>query len=209
MLTLRRFLLAPLFSLAMLASAYSAHATQTELLATPFTGNDTTVRILLDDAGGDITVTLTVNKGLADLRGFFISIKDFSLFEGVDVTGGDVTDWEKGSVINLRYGNNLNGGGTPCPCDLGVTIGTPGIGKDDIFTTTFVIDADANLTLDDFAGQAIGVRVTSVGVENDRGGSAKLAVTIPDPIVPVPEPSTALLVAIGLGSLGFASRNRH
>ncbi|MGH7336852.1 MAG: PEP-CTERM sorting domain-containing protein, partial [Myxococcota bacterium] len=97
----------------------------------------------------------------------------------------------------------------PCPCDLGVAIGTPGIGRDDIFTTTFVLDATADLVLDDFAGELIGIRVTSVrdgfGDPKDefkdgpRGGSAKLVVTIP-------EPSTALLIALGLGALGYAGR---
>jgi hypothetical protein len=102
-------------------------------------------------------------------------------------------------------------------CDLGVALGAPGIGKDDIFTTTFVLDADADLELDDFAGEVIGIRVTSVGdlgdpkdpkKKDDRGGSAKLAVGIPDPIIPIPEPTTALLLALGLGVLGRASRRR-
>ena len=202
MLTQCRLLLAALSAVGVLASAYSARATSVELFATPFTGNDTSVRIVLDDAGGDITVTLTVDHGPADLRGFFISIKDFSLLDGLDVTGDDVTDWKKDGdgVINLGQGNNLNGGGTPCPCDLGVTIGTPGKGKDDISATTFVIDADANLTLDDFAGKEIGVRVTSEG--------AKLLVKVPEQL-PIPEPSTALLLALGAAGLGYAGRARR
>jgi PEP-CTERM motif len=208
MLTQRRSLLAALCAIAVVGSAYSARALSIELIATPFTGNDTSVRILLDDTGGNLSVTLTVNQGLADLRGFFINVKDASLFSGVSVLGDDVTDFETGEVINLKYGNNLNGGGTPCPCDLGVTIGTPGIGKDDFSTTKFVIDAKENLTLEDFAGELIGVRVTSVGVENDRGGSAKLVVKIPDPL-PVPEPSTALLLALGAAGLGYAGRLRR
>ena len=219
MLTQRRLLLAALSAVAALGSTSVAHALATELIATPFTGSDTSVHILMDDTGGDIEVTLTVNEGLADLRGFFITISDFSLFDGLEVTGDDVTGFEldEGNVINLKHGINLNGGGSPCPCDLGVALGAPGIGKDDIFTTTFVLDADADLELDDFAGEVIGIRVTSVGdlgdpkdpkKKDDRGGSAKLAVGIPDPIIPIPEPTTALLLALGLGVLGRASRRR-
>jgi hypothetical protein len=224
MLTQRRFLLAALSVIAVLGSGEAARATSVEVIATPFTGADTSVLILLNDDGGNIEVTLTVNEGIADLRGFFLNIQDFSLLAGLSVTGDDVTGFEveDDGVINLHHGINLNGGGSPCPCDIGVAIGTPGTGKDDIFTTTFVLDANADLTLDAFAGELLGVRVTSVGggdgdfgdpkdpkddfKDGPRNGSAKLVGTIPDPIVPVPEPSTALLIALGLGALGYAAR---
>ncbi len=165
MFTQRRFLLAVFSAIAVLGSASNSRATLTEVIATPFTGADTSVAILLNDEGGNIEVTLTVNEGLADLRGFFITIQDFSLLAGLSVTGDHVTGFEveDDGVINLKHGVNLNGGGSPCPCDLGVALGTPGIGKDDIFTTTFVLDADADLVLDNFAGELIGIRVTSVG----------------------------------------------
>jgi hypothetical protein len=228
MLTQRRFLLAAISAIAVLGSASVARALATEVIATSFTGVDTSVQILLDDTGGNIAVTLTVNEGLADLRGFFLNISDFSLLSGLTVTGDDVTSFafEDDGVTHLRPGVNVNGDGSPCPCDIGVAIGTPGAGKDDIFTTTFVLDATAPLVLDYFAGELLGVRVTSVGSASGftalsdskdpkedfedelRNGSAKLVVRIPDPIVPVPEPSTALLIALGLGTLGFAGR-RH
>jgi len=246
MLTQRRFLLAVFSAIALLGSAYSAYATQSELIATPFTGADTSVRIVLDDdpaGGGDIEVTLTVNEGLADLRGFFLNIENSSLLEGLSVTGDDVTGFEieNNGVTNLKHGVNMNGGGSPCPCDLGIAIGTPGIGEDDIFTTTFVLHVpNLELVLDDFAGGLIGIRVTSVGgvggdAEDDaedskdledlkkdckdekdggdgkdgRHGSSKLVATITDPIIPVPEPSTAALIALGLGTIGYASRSRR
>jgi hypothetical protein len=223
MLTQRRSSLAIVSAIAGLTSAYSmpSLALQTEVIATSFTGDDATVRVLLDDAGGDITVTLTVLDGIADLRGFFIDIGDFSLFDGLDVRGDDVTgfDLDHDDVINLKKGANLNGGGSPCPCDLGIAIGTPGIGKDDIQQTTFVIDADADLVLDNFAGELLGVRLTSVGdlkgfdpewpKGDGRDGSAKLTGQISDPIIPVPEPTTACLVALGLTALGYRKRQRH
>ena len=226
MLTQRRFLLAAFTLVAALGSASIARALATEVIATPFTGADTSVHILLDDTGGNIEVTLTVNEGVGDLRGFFLNIGDFSLLDGLKVTGDDVTGFtlDEDSVINLHYGANMNGGGSPCPCDLGVLIGTPGAGKDDISTTTFVLDATADLSLESLAGQLLGVRVTSVGSgdgfgdpkdpkdskddfkDGPRNGSAKLVALIPDPIVPVPEPSTALLIGLGLGALGAGRR---
>jgi hypothetical protein len=262
MLTQRRFSLAVVSAIAGLTSALSmpSLALQTEVIATTFAGDDARVRVLLDDAGGDITVTLTVLDGIADLRGFFLDIGDFSLFGGLEVRGDDVTGFklDDDDVINLKHGVNLNGGGSPCPCDLGIAIGTPGIGKDDIQETTFVIDADVDLVLDNFAGELLGVRLTSVGdlgsdhdwdsdsdsdsdskrghwARNDdqrpdwrdrkdawkkfkddfkdikgdsREGSAKLIGQISDPIIPVPEPTTAWLVALGLTALGYTNRRR-
>lgn len=234
MLMQRRILLAAFTAIAALGSSSIARALATEVIATPFTGADTSVRVLLDDTGGNIEVTLTVNEGLADLRGFFLNIGDFSLLDGLKITGDDVTEWEVGerSVINLTHGVNLNGGGSPCPCDIGIAIGTPGASKDDILRTTFVLDAAADLVLDDFAGELLGVRVTSVGNLSDGasgaidskdpkfdpkdpkddfkdehgGGSAKLIGQIP--IVPIPEPSTALLLALGLGAVAYTGRRR-
>lgn len=215
MLTLRCLLLAALAAVGVLTSASTARATSVELIATPFTGSDTSVRILLEDGTGadtgNLKVTLTVNESLADLRGFFITLDDDSLLTGLEVVGSDVTDFDFDSdgILDMGQGNNLHGGGTPCPCDIGVTFGTPGIGKDDIFTTTFFLDADQPLALESFAGERIGVRVTSVGDERRRDGSAKLSGLIPDPLVPVPEPATGALLALGVAALGYAGRTRR
>jgi PEP-CTERM motif-containing protein len=215
MLTQRSFSLAVFTAIAVLSSAYTARATSVELTATPFTGSPTSVRIVLDDevGGGDIRVSVTVNEGLADLRGVFLDVRDDVLFalSSIQATGEFVTGI-KTNVIDLGHGANLNGGGTPCPCDIGVLLGTAGIGKDDIQSTSFVLSLTTGdlLDLSAFANQAIGVRVTSVGPEGgNRAGSSKLAGTIPDPTVPVPEPSPALLIAIGLGVLGYAGRRRR
>ena len=77
------------------------------------------------DKLGDITVTLTVLDGIADLRGFFLDIGDFSLFDGLEVRGDDVTGFtlDDDDVINLKHGVNLNGGGSPCPCPHGWSCG--------------------------------------------------------------------------------------
>jgi len=216
MLTLRGFSLAVFTAIAVLSSSYTARATSVELTATPFTGTPTAVHIILDDAigGGDINVTVTVTEGLGDLRGVFLDVRDDVLFSlsNLQATGEFVTGIQTGSVIDLGNGANLHGGGTPCPCDVGILLGTPGIGKDDIQSTSFVLSLSTGnpLDLSAFANQAIGVRVTSVGPDSgNREGSAKLSGTIPDPNLPVPEPTPALLTAIGLGMLSYAARLRR
>jgi len=208
MLTQRRFLLAVLGALASLGSASAGRAFTVDMDATRFVGADLSVHIFMDDAGGNISVTLTVNDGLGDLRGFFLNIDDFSLLAGLQVTGDDVTgfEYDDDGVINLGGANNLNGNGSPCPCDIGVSIGTPGAGgKNEISTTTFVLDATGSLSLEHFAHQLAGVRVLSVKGFDGPNGSAKLAGTIP---VPIPEPSTAALLVLGLAALRFRTR-RH
>src|SRR6185436_17065683 len=111
--------------------------------------------------------------------------------------------FDANGVINLGHGSNLHGGGTPCPCDIGVEIGTPGIGKDDILSTTFLLHGSVPLTLADFVDQLVGVRDTSAGPDPDsRGGSAKLAGAFPETL-PVPEPNPGLLTGLGLGALSF------
>src|SRR5258705_3054203 len=126
MLTQRRCSLAVLTAIAVLSSSSAARATSVELIATPFTGSPTAVRIVLDDSigGGDINVTVAVTEGLGDLRGVFIDLRDDVLFSlsSIQATGEFVRGIET-NVIDLGHGANLNGGGTPCPCDIGVLLG--------------------------------------------------------------------------------------
>lgn len=211
MLTLRRPLLAGLFVGSLLGIATGAEALSIDTVTTPFTGTDSAVRVELIEVGGDIRVTATVTLGLADLRAVYLDIVNDSLLSGMSASGEFVTSSQfiADGVINLGRGSNLHGGGTPCPCDIGVELGTPGIGKDDILSTSFLLHASVPLSVADFADQLVGVRITSTGPDSfSRGGSAKLAGTFPD-TVPVPEPTPALLTAIGLSVLGIARRARR
>ena len=179
----------------------SAGASTIQTLLHPFTGDDAEVRITLDDTSagaGRIEVTVEVTQSIADIRGVFFNLANDALLEGLTVTGQNVTSYGVGDVRKQGHGDNLNGGGSPCPCDLGIEIGRPGMGKDDIWSTTFVISHPDGIGLDAFLGQEVGVRLTSVG--RDREGSSKLSGVV------VPEPTTASLLALGL--LGLALRRR-
>lgn len=195
---------------AMVLLATSAHATLVDATASPFTGDPIEVSIRIDDESepGHLVITLEVagEDRIGDLRGFFAQVADESLLDGLSVSGDQVTGsrFAANDVINLGGGSNLNGGGSPCPCDLGVEIGDPGTGRgDDYQSVTFTLmHASVALTTALLDGQDFGIRVTSVGdVYGRRGGSSKL-------VGIVPEPSTSLLAGFGLALLSRVGRRR-
>lgn len=178
--------------------------------ASAFTGDPLTVAIQIDDEAdpGNLQVTLSVvgDGDIGDLRGFFAHVADESLLSGLSVSGNLIRGgfFDANGVINVGRGANLNGGGSPCPCDLGIEIGDPGVGRADDFQSVMLTlsHVSEDLTVALFRGQGFGIRVTSVGsVDGSRGGSSKL-------VGVVPEPSTATLMLLGLGGLASITRNR-
>lgn len=136
----------------------------------------------IEQADGSILFELSVDgDDLADIRGLFFNLADPSLVDNLVVTGADLTDQAYGDVSGFRNGNNLKGGGRS-PYDVGLNFGTPGIGTDDINSTSFVlssINGDA-LTLDLIAQIEFGARMTSTGPANsNRNGSQKITTIAP------------------------------
>jgi len=170
--------------------------------ATAFTGNSLSASLEIDGDSdpGNLVITLSVDddENIGDLRGLFLQVSDESLLDGLSVSGSEITSsvFSADNVTNLGGGSNLNGGGTPCPCDIGLEIGSPGIGKNDYQSVTFTLShtsEDLDVSLLD--GEDFGVRATSVGDEGgSRDGSSKL-------IGVIPEPSTAILMLLGLAGL--------
>lgn len=184
---------------------------------TPYTGSSALSRVTLTDLGnGTVDVNVAVvtdtdNPFIADILGIFFDIADDSLLGGFSFLGNDITQIDQsGNVTGVGGGNNMNGGGpsNPGPFDIGLRIGTSGIGGgDDFQSTSFLLShATALLDLDLFAGQDFGVRLQSVGLPGGaRGGSSKLSGVVPAPsddpptpdVEPVPEPASLALWGIG------------
>lgn len=190
--------------LVLLTCATSARAGLISYYAMPATGDPALATVTFDDTkqAGKVQITVAVDTGyrLADINGFFFNIGNESLLPGLSVSGSDVTLVVKNanSVTSAGSGNNVNGGGIG-PFDVGLQIGTPGIGKDDIQTTTFVLSAaGVNLTSDMFITKnaedhIFGLRLTSIGAAGNRTGSSKLIdchQIEPEPPIGTPEPST-------------------
>ena len=141
-----------------------------------FDGSNIAVSFNLVQVAGGVSVTVTEvdSRLIGDIGGVFFHLKDYT--KVTTVTGAKVTGVQLGnnSVYNLGSGINMSGGGTTRTYDIGVLIGTSGIGSgDDIQTTTFIV---MGITLADIDfTQDFGVRLTSVGLPtSNRGDSSKV-----------------------------------
>lgn len=126
-------------------------------------GSGLLINVYGEEVDGGVHLTVKVMEGVADLRGFFMDVGDST--EGVSVDGVASRDVKIGDESVTSVGsrdNNMNGTGETF--DVGVEIGTAGIGKDDVSQASFTIDG---VTLEDLDGLTFGVRATSVGEERD------------------------------------------
>ncbi|MFZ9196310.1 MAG: Ig-like domain-containing protein, partial [Burkholderiales bacterium] len=134
---------------------------------------------ITENADGTLTFNVTQEGGIVgDLRGLFFDIADESILKTLVITAAS-TDIRIGddSIKDLGDGSNMNGlTGSDKGYDLGIEIGTAGIGKDDIQSYTFTLDSPLrDLTLNDFSNVDFGVRLTSVGVVGgSRADSSKI-----------------------------------
>lgn len=134
---------------------------------------------ITENANGTLTFNVTQEGGIVgDLRGLFFDIADESILKTlvVDALSGDIRIGDD-SIKDLGDGANMNGlTGSDKGYDLGIEIGTAGIGKDDIQSYSFTLSSTARaLTLNDFSNVDFGVRLTSVGVVGgSRADSSKI-----------------------------------
>jgi hypothetical protein len=212
--SMRSRLLLGVFLTLMVGLPSLAEATSVSATATPFYGAPVNVTLTIDDGidPGNLVITLTVDPGVntGDLRGFYAHIADETLLSGLSVSGPDVTAsvFSANNVSNVGVGARVPPkGDSPCVCDFGIAIGQPYVNGDDFQTVTFTLShATEDLTIDLFANQSFAVRLNGVGPPSgSRSDYAKLS-----GLVVVPEPTTAVLMLLGLAGLsGAGSRIRR
>jgi hypothetical protein len=176
-----------------------AQASTVTFYPAPGEGPAVPVTVTITDIAGGVWLQTTVTGNpIGDIQGIF-----FSLSGGLP-TCSEISGWTgcqvaEGAVSNLGQGLTMEGTGQLF--DVGLRIGSPGIGEDDIQSVTNVV-ISGGIHSSQFT--AIGVRLTSVG---DAGGlrtdSAKL-ISFQDiqPPTEVPEPFTFALIGLGLATLG-------
>jgi len=120
-------------------------------------------------------VTVNDNEGLiGEIRGVFFQAARVVRNPPVNVTGTHVRAYSvsEGNVQTVISDVTMSGDGNKHKYDVGVEIGTQGIGNDDIRSTQFTVSA---VTLDDFeSGQEFGIHLTSVGTTGARSQSTKM-----------------------------------
>ena len=195
-------------ALALALSAGSLSATTIVFTPGPGNGPAVPVTVTISDITGGVSVnTQVTGTPTGDIRGLFFVLSGNSIPAGLkcsQVSGANVSgcDVDEGGVNDLGNGANMNGVYTDF--DLGVRIGGPGIGGDDIQSTTFLIN-NGGISATQFV--TVGVRLTSVS--DSRGGrteSSKLIDSHPDS--PVPEPATAGMVGLAVAAGLLVSRRK-
>lgn len=150
---------------------------------------------ITENADGSLSFDVqVVGDYTGDLRGLFMDLADESLIGSLSVTDASegLTEIQFGddTIVNLGNGATMSGqlggtGGTDSEgYDVGIEVGTSGIGADDYQTFSFTLSStDRALTLDDFADVNFGARLTSVGdIDGDRSDSSKLLETTFKPV---------------------------
>ena len=194
-----------------------AAATTINATAVSSAGEDPfSARLTIDDAitPGSLVFSIAVNgdDSKIKIRGFAAGVLDGTLLSGVTVLGGNV----KESFLNL--GQNMLGTHPVDPscttCDLSVSFKKPVKGATDRSVSFTVSDAAGPLGLSAFQGQDFAVLLQVKGAQNVKGVQHgfffhdKKMVILEGSMVtsPIPEPSTALLLALGLAGLSVGEK---
>jgi hypothetical protein len=201
------FALLGLLTLTTSASAATVTAPATSTYGHPLEGS-----ITIDDAidPGNLVITLSIDAARGDVRGFLAHVADESLLAGLSVVGEDERSFrfDADSVGKSKKSRGLGRTGTACPCDLGV-----GFSAKSGTTVTFTLTHETQeLTLGLFYGQDFAIQASGIRVAYEQAGRRGRSIRhhgirhsllegrIPSPI---PEPGTAMLMALGLAGLSL------
>lgn len=210
-LSLSRLLIV-FFSLGLASSASAASITT--LLSSTY-GAPLTGSITIDDAidPGNLVITATLDAARGDVRGVLAHVVDESLLDGLSIVDANrrAVRFDEDAVGRASKSQGLGRPGSACPCDFGIKFSAK-TGTSVSFTLTH---ATQDLTIALFYGQDFAVQASNIRLEEDgargRGRSrgvrhALLEGRMPTPI---PEPTTALLMGLGLGGLSLAGSRRR
>lgn len=166
-------------------------------------------------AGGELEFTITLAPVLgaqADLHEFYFNLRKGFDSDGLEVSGSRCDGGSCASPFDLGAGRAVRGGaGARFDFSVSFGKGKGRKGNDTLQVARFVLGADDALTLDDVLAEAsrtgrgletlFAAHVTASGA-----GRGSASATIGVSPSAVPEPSTALLFAVGLAGLAFGGR---
>lgn len=208
-----------LIGLALTLGTAASAATISAPLSSTY-GPALTGSITIDDGAdpGNLVITARVDAASGDVRGVLAQVANESLLGGLSIIGADsrAVRFDANDVGKSGKSRGVSRSGSACPCDFGIRFpaktGT---------TVTFTLHhASQALTIalfygQDFAVQASGLRLantlnrsSSEGHGYGRGRGIRHALLEGRIPTPIPEPSTALLMALGLSGLSWAGRAR-
>lgn len=197
------------FGLASAAGATIVTAPASSISGTPITGS-----ITIDDGAdpGNLKITLTLDVTKGSVRGFMAQLGDESLIPGMSVIGAKGFRFDANDIGRSKKAHGLGQAGTACPCDMAVNFSAK-TGNTVTFTLT---NKTHDLTVGLFYGQDFAIKASNIrfanstrssshgGHDDNRGiKQALLEGQVPNPI---PEPTTAMLMALGLAGLSYAGR---
>lgn len=213
MLFLRRtHSLASLFS-SILVSIGLASVASAAIVTVPATsgGSHPVEGTLTIDDGidpGNLVITFALDARAGDIRGFLAQVADESLISGLSVVGYNnrASQFGEDRIGKAEKSRGLGQPGSACPCDFGLKFPSK-TGTSVTFTLTH---ATVDLTLDLFYGQDFAVKAAKIETENGSGKSKRIKSAILQGQVPnvIPEPTTAVLMVLGLGGLSYMGRSR-
>jgi hypothetical protein len=173
----------------------------TTFLLEEFTGADTRVEVSMDeDSSGGIDVSLRVitedGNLPGDIEGFFFNISDKEILKLLQISGDRVGNSASGfyqdskwiQISSVTKGDEPNDASaeiSPREYDFGIGIGPQGWANDPVLATSFKISRSDGvaLSLDSFTGQNMGVRMQSVGDNQEESSKLNGVVNVGPPLM--------------------------